>query len=162
MSLLIIITFYFYMRLVIQRVNKATVKTPDGYSRSINKGIMVLVGITHSDTREDAEWLAVKIAAMRIFDDEDGVMNLSIKDIDGEVLIVSQFTLHARVKKGNRPSYMDAAPSELAIPLYKHFISCVEAKIGKPVPTGVFGANMDVELVNNGPVTILIDTENKL
>ncbi len=148
------------MRVVVQRVSSASVKTSDGYFQCINKGLMILVGITHNDTVEDAEYLASKIVLLRIFDDESGVMNFSLKDVDGELLVVSQFTLHAKVKKGNRPSYMDAAKHELAVPLYEHFIKRLEDLTGKSVARGVFGAYMDIDMVNSGPVTILIDTHD--
>jgi len=149
------------MRIVIQRVNEASV-TIDGKIKSeIGEGFMILVGIEEADTKDDSEWLAGKITGLRIFDDENGVMNKSITDIDGEILIVSQFTLHALTKKGNRPSYMRAAKHETAIPLYEHFCNSVSEKLGKEVKTGTFAADMKVALINNGPVTIWIDSKNK-
>lgn len=150
------------MRVVIQRVSKASVKTPEGHYHSINKGLMVLVGVGQSDEEKDADWLASKIISMRIFEDNAGVMNWSLMDITGELLVVSQFTLHARTKKGNRPSYMDAAPPEKSIPLYTYFVNKLRLLTGRPVATGVFGAQMAVELVNDGPVTIVLDTEQKV
>ncbi len=150
------------MRVVIQRVSKASVKTPEGHHQFINKGLMVLVGVGREDSESDADWLASKITSMRIFDDEEGVMNWSLMDISGDLLVVSQFTLHARTKKGNRPSYMDAAPPEKSIPLYAYFVNKLEALTGRPVATGVFGAQMAVELINDGPVTIVMDTTQKV
>lgn len=150
------------MRVVIQRVSKASVKTPEGHHQSINKGLMVLVGIAQEDVENDADWLASKITSMRIFDDEEGVMNCSLMDISGELLVVSQFTLQARTKKGNRPSYIDAAPPEKSIPLYEYFVTKLRTLTGRPVATGVFGAQMAVELINDGPVTILMDTAQKV
>lgn len=149
------------MRLVIQRVNEASVSIAGAVHSSIQKGFMVLIGIEQADTEEDAEWLAGKLIGLRIFDDEAGVMNRSVTDIDGEVLVVSQFTLHALTKKGNRPSYIRAAGHEKAVPLYTLFCKLVSNKLGKEVKTGVFAADMQVALVNNGPVTILIDSKNK-
>lgn len=149
------------MRTVIQRVQHASV-TIDGVLKSkIAKGMLILVGIEDRDTKDDIEWLTKKICNLRIFDDEDGVMNRSIKDIDGEILIVSQFTLHASTKKGNRPSYIKASRPEFAIPMYKAFCAEVSTQLGKDVQTGTFGADMKVDLLNDGPVTILIDTQNK-
>ena len=149
------------MRVVVQRVTQASV-TIDGVVRSqIGKGMMVLVGIEEADGKEDVEWLAGKITRLRIFDDEHGVMNRSVKDIDGEVMVVSQFTLHASTKKGNRPSYIRAARPETAVPLYEQFVRELGKLTGKTVATGEFGAMMDVSLVNSGPVTIFIDTKNK-
>lgn len=149
------------MRLVIQRVNSASVTIAGVVHSSIQKGLMVLIGIENADTEEDAEWLAGKLIGLRIFDDEVGVMNRSVTDIDGEVLVVSQFTLHALTKKGNRPSYIRAAGHEKAVPLYTLFCKLVSDKLGKEVKTGIFAADMQVALVNNGPVTILIDSKNK-
>lgn len=149
------------MRVVIQRVNRASVEIEQKIKSSIGTGLLVLVGIEESDTTDDSDWLAGKIAGLRIFDDEDGVMNRSVMDVDGEVLIVSQFTLHAMTKKGNRPSYIRAAKHETAIPLYEHFCKAVSEKTGKEVKTGTFAADMKVELVNNGPVTIWIDSKNR-
>lgn len=150
------------MRVVIQRVVKASVKTSQGYHQSINKGLVVLVGVGKEDAEMDADWLASKITSMRLFDDMDGIMNWSLMDISGEVLVVSQFTLHARTRKGNRPSYMDAAPPEKSVPLYDYFVRKLNELTGRPVATGVFGAHMEVELINDGPVTIVMDTENKV
>ena len=149
------------MRVVIQRVTHASVDIDKQTVASINKGLLVLVGIEDSDTNEDIAWLSAKIVNLRVFDDENGVMNLSVKDVGGEVLIVSQFTLHASTKKGNRPSYIKAARPEVAIPIYEAFIKQVESLLGKRVPTGQFGAMMQVAFCNDGPVTILIDTKNK-
>ena len=149
------------MRVLIQRVSQAKVTTPEGHDKHIGKGLLLLVGVENSDTQEDAVWLANKIVNLRIFNDTNGVMNLSLSDVDGEVMIVSQFTLHARTKKGNRPSYIDAAPPEKSIPLYEFFIEQMELLIGKKPATGIFGANMQVELVNDGPVTIWIDSKQK-
>ncbi len=149
------------MRLVIQRVNSASVTIAGTVHSSIQKGLMVLIGIENADTEEDAEWLAGKLIGLRIFDDEAGVMNLSVTDIDGELLVVSQFTLHALTKKGNRPSYIRAAGHEKAVPLYTLFCKLVSDKLGKEVKTGIFAADMQVALINNGPVTILIDSKNR-
>lgn len=149
------------MRVVIQKVTHASVDIEKQTVASINKGLLVLVGIEDSDTDEDIAWLSVKIMNLRVFEDENGVMNLSVKDVDGEVLVVSQFTLHAATKKGNRPSYIRAARPEVAIPIYEAFVRQVETLLGKQVPTGQFGAMMQVNLCNDGPVTILIDTKNK-
>jgi len=149
------------MRVVIQKVTQASVSIENQIVGSIDKGLLVLVGIEDGDTNEDIAWLSSKIVNLRVFDDDNGVMNLSVKEVDGEVLIVSQFTLHASTKKGNRPSYIKAARPEVAIPIYEAFIKQVESLLGKRVPTGQFGAMMQVSLCNNGPVTILIDTKNK-
>jgi D-tyrosyl-tRNA(Tyr) deacylase len=149
------------MRTVIQRVSSSSVKIDGKIAGKITKGILVLAGFEEADTEEDVEWMAGKISRLRIFDDAEGVMNLSVTEIDGEILVVSQFTLHAKTKKGNRPSYIMAARPEVAIPLYESFIQKLEAEIKKPVASGVFGAMMQVELVNDGPVTIIIDTKNK-
>ena len=149
------------MRVVIQKVTHASVDIEKQTVASINKGLLVLVGIEDSDTNEDITWLSAKIVNLRVFEDENGVMNLSVKDVDGEVLVVSQFTLHAATKKGNRPSYIRAARPEVAIPIYEAFVRQVETLLGKQVPTGQFGAMMQVNLCNDGPVTILIDTKNK-
>ena len=149
------------MRVVIQKVTQASVSIDNQIVGSINKGLLVLVGIEDGDTNEDIAWLSSKIVNLRVFDDDNGVMNLSVKEMDGEVLIVSQFTLHASTKKGNRPSYIKAARPEVAIPIYEAFIKQVETLLGKRVPTGQFGAMMQVSLCNDGPVTILIDTKNK-
>lgn len=149
------------MRVVIQKVTEASVSIENQIVASINKGLLVLVGIEDGDTNEDIAWLSSKIVNLRVFDDDNGVMNLSVKEVEGEVLIVSQFTLHASTKKGNRPSYIKAARPEVAIPIYEAFIKQVETLLGKRVPTGQFGAMMQVSLCNDGPVTILIDTKNK-
>ena len=149
------------MRAVIQRVSSASVTIGGAVRSQIGPGLLVLLGVGHEDGREDIDWLARKIAGLRIFDDADGVMNRSVLDIDGEVLVVSQFTLMASTKKGNRPSYIEAAGHEKAIPLYEEFCRRMSAAIGKPVGTGEFGADMKVALVNDGPVTICIDTKNK-
>ncbi len=149
------------MRTLIQRVLQASVSIQGEPRSSIGPGLLVLVGIENSDREEDIQWLCNKITGLRIFDDSSGTMNLSVKEVDGEILVVSQFTLHARVKKGNRPSYIDAAPPEVSIPLYEKFISQMGSDLGKPVQTGVFGAMMDISLVNSGPVTIWIDSKNK-
>ena len=149
------------MRVVIQKVTQASVSIENQTVASIDKGLLVLVGIEDGDTNEDIAWLSSKIVNLRVFDDDNGVMNLSVKEVGGEVLIVSQFTLHASTKKGNRPSYIKAARPEVAIPIYEAFIKQVETLLGKRVPTGQFGAMMQVSLCNDGPVTILIDTKNK-
>ncbi len=149
------------MRVVIQRVSKASVSVSGSISGEIGTGLLILLGIEEADTEEDVQWLSGKISRLRIFNDEDGVMNLSVKDVDGEILVVSQFTLHAGIKKGNRPSYIKAAKPETAVPLYECFIKQIEQDLGKPVQTGEFGAMMDISLVNDGPVTIIIDTRNK-
>ena len=150
------------MRVVIQKVTQASVSIENQIVASIDKGLLVLVGIEDGDTNEDIAWLSSKIVNLRVFDDANGVMNLSVKEVEGEVLIVSQFTLHASTKKGNRPSYIKAARPEVAIPIYEAFIKQVETLLGKRVPTGQFGAMMQVSLCNDGPVTILIDTKNKV
>lgn len=149
------------MRAVIQRVSKASVKVDQQATGQIEKGLLVLLGIEDADTAEDIEWLSGKIANLRIFDDAGGVMNLSVKDIDGNVLLVSQFTLHASTKKGNRPSYIKASKPDFAIPMYGKMILQLENDLGKKVQTGIFGADMKVELLNDGPVTIVIDTKNR-
>ena len=149
------------MRVVIQKVTEASVSIENQIVASIDKGLLVLVGIEDGDTNEDIAWLSSKIVNLRVFDDDNGVMNLSVKEVEGEVLIVSQFTLYASTKKGNRPSYIKAARPEVAIPIYEAFIKQVESLLGKRVPTGQFGAMMQVSLCNDGPVTILIHTKNK-
>jgi D-tyrosyl-tRNA(Tyr) deacylase len=149
------------MRIIIQRVNKASVEIGGEITAEIKTGLLILVGIEEADTTEDSEWLAGKAVSLRIFDDENGVMNRSVVDVDGEILVVSQFTLHAMIKKGNRPSYIKAAKHEIAIPLYEHFCSELSLKLGKEVKTGTFAADMKVALVNDGPVTIWIDSKNK-
>ncbi len=149
------------MRVVIQRVRRASVAIDGKIKAAINTGLLLLVGIEDEDSKDDAAWLSAKIANLRIFNDENGVMNLSIKDVDGEILSISQFTLHAKTKKGNRPSYIKAAKPETAIPMYNSFNELLENETGKKVKTGEFGAKMEVELLNDGPVTIIIDTKNK-
>lgn len=149
------------MRTVIQRVSKASVTIEGNLKSSIGLGLLVLLGIEEADTNEDIEWLSAKICNLRIFNDENGVMNLPVKEINGEVLVVSQFTLHALTKKGNRPSYIRAAKPDIAIPMYETFVKQMEKDIGKKVFTGEFGADMKVELLNDGPVTLIIDTKNK-
>lgn len=149
------------MRAVIQRVSFASVKVEEKIVGAIKNGLLVLLGIEDADTIEDIEWLSAKIVNLRIFNDADGVMNISIKDIDGDILLVSQFTLHASTKKGNRPSYIKASKPETAIPLYEQMMLQLEKDLGKKIQTGIFGADMKVELLNDGPVTILMDTKNK-
>lgn len=149
------------MRVVLQRVTHASVEIGGALHSQIGRGLLVLLGIEPVDTQEDADWLVKKIAALRIFDDENGVMNRNVVDVDGQVLVVSQFTLMASYKKGNRPSYIRAARPEVAVPLYKYFVEQMAKTIGKSVETGVFGADMQVSLLNNGPVTITMDTHNK-
>jgi D-aminoacyl-tRNA deacylase len=149
------------MRILIQRVNEALVEISGEITAEIKTGLLILIGIENADTVEDSEWLAGKAVGLRIFDDEKGVMNRSVIDIDGEILVISQFTLHAMTKKGNRPSYIKAAKHEIAIPLYEHFCNSLIEKLGKKVQTGTFAADMKVALVNNGPVTIWIDSNNK-
>ncbi|MEY4462082.1 MAG: hypothetical protein RLY98_622 [Bacteroidota bacterium] len=149
------------MKVVLQRVTSASVTIEDKIVGEIQKGIVVLVGIEEADSLEDIDWLVTKITQLRIFGDENGVMNLSVEEVNGDVLVVSQFTLHAATKKGNRPSYIKAARPEVAIPMYEKFVSSLETKLGKKVPTGIFGADMKVALLNDGPVTIIIDSKNK-
>ena len=149
------------MKTVIQRVSSASVTIDTKIVADIQNGLLVLVGIEESDNQEDINWLTAKIANLRIFGDENHVMNLSLKDIDGEMIVVSQFTLHAMTKKGNRPSYIKAAKPQIAIPLYTSFIAQMEMELGKKVQTGQFGAYMKVTLTNDGPVTLLLDTKNK-
>lgn len=149
------------MRAVIQRVSKAKVTIEERATGSIGLGLLVLVGCEEADTKEDIEWLCNKIVNLRIFDDENGVMNLSVKDVEGSILVVSQFTLWASYKKGNRPSYIRAGKPEKTIPLYKQFCTTLSYSLNKPIETGEFGAEMQVSLVNDGPVTICIDTKNK-
>jgi D-aminoacyl-tRNA deacylase len=146
---------------LVQRASEASVTIEGRITAKIGPGLLVLVGIEEADTHEDIEWLSAKIGNLRIFNDQNGVMNLSIKEVGGDVIVVSQFTLHASTKKGNRPSYIKAARPEIAIPLYEKFVSAIADVIGKPVQTGTFGADMKVGLINDGPVTILIDTKNK-
>jgi len=149
------------MKVVVQRVSHASVTIEGNKVADIQKGLLVLVGIEEADNQENSIWLTSKIANLRIFDDANHVMNLSLKDVDGEMIIISQFTLQASTKKGNRPSYLKAAKPEIAIPLYENFIAQMEMELGKKVQTGQFGADMKVELLNDGPVTIIIDTKNK-
>lgn len=149
------------MRALIQRVSKASVTIDGNVKSSIDKGLLVLIGIEDADTAEDIQWLSQKIVNLRIFDDAEGVMNLSVKEIEGEILAVSQFTLHAATKKGNRPSYIKAAKPPVAIPMYEAFVKQLESDMGKAVATGEFGADMKVELINDGPVTIWMDTKSK-
>ena len=149
------------MRVVIQRVQNAGVSIEKKLFSSINKGLLILVGIEEADTADDIDWLCRKIIDLRIFADTEGKMNLSVKDVDGDMLVISQFTLHASTKKGNRPSYIKAARPETAIPLYESFTTVLSNLYQKPVKTGVFGADMQVSLVNDGPVTICIDSKNK-
>ena len=149
------------MKVVIQRVSQASVTIDSKIVAEIQKGLLVLVGIEDSDNQEDINWLTSKIINLRIFADENEVMNFSVKDIKGEIIVVSQFTLHASTKKGNRPSYIKASKPEIAIPLYENFVSQIEAELGKKVQTGIFGADMKVSLINDGPVTIIIDSKNK-
>jgi len=147
------------MRTVIQRVSTASVTIEGSMKSSIGPGFMILLGIEGDDTREDAEWLCRKIAQLRVFSDENGLMNKDLKDVNGDVLVVSQFTLHAAYKKGNRPSFIKAARPEQAIPLYEYFIATLGALLGRPVASGTFGADMKVALVNDGPVTIIMDSK---
>ena len=149
------------MRVVIQRVKSASVTIDNRVKSAINDGLLILVGIENSDNQDDAMWLTKKIAHLRIFNDEQGVMNLSVKETNGDTLIISQFTLHASTKKGNRPSYIKASKPETAIPLYDFFCKEMEKELEKPVKTGIFGADMKVQLLNDGPVTICIDSKNK-
>ena len=149
------------MRAVIQRVTYASVKVDQQITGQIKKGLLVLVGIEDADANDDIEWLSNKIINLRIFDDDAGVMNCSVKDMAGDILLISQFTLHASTKKGNRPSYIKASKPEIAVPMYEKLILQLEHDLGKKIQTGIFGADMKVELMNDGPVTIVIDTKNK-
>lgn len=149
------------MRAVIQRVLKANIIINNSFKRNIGKGLVIFLGIEDSDSEDDIQWLSSKILRLRIFNDINGIMNRSVQDIDGEIMLVSQFTLHASTKKGNRPSYIRASKPEFAIPVYNKFIKQLENDFGKTLKTGEFGANMEIELINDGPVTILIDTKNK-
>ena len=149
------------MRAVIQRVSQASVVVDNKTVSQIGTGLLVLLGIEDADGKDDIAWLSKKIVNLRIFNDADGVMNLSVSDMDGDIIVVSQFTLHAHTKKGNRPSYIKASKPEYAIPMYEEFVKELENCIGKQVGTGIFGADMKVELLNDGPVTIVIDTKNK-
>ncbi len=149
------------MKVVIQRVSEASVTIAKKKVANIQKGLLVLVGIEEADTQDDIDWLVNKIINLRIFGDEEEVMNLSVKDINGDIIVVSQFTLHASTKKGNRPSYLKAAKPEVSIPMYEQFVSSLEFVLGKHVQTGIFAADMKVSLLNDGPVTIIIDSKNK-
>lgn len=149
------------MRTVIQRVSRASVTVEDKVISSIDTGLLLLLGISGEDSVEDIDWLVRKVVNLRVFNDEEGVMNKSVADVDGGIIVVSQFTLHASTKKGNRPSYIKAAKPEIAIPLYEKFIDRLEQEFGKKVGTGIFGADMKVDLLNDGPVTIIIDTKDK-
>lgn len=149
------------MRTVVQRVSRASVTVEGERISEIGQGLLVLVGIEDADGAEDVEWLCKKIANLRIFNDADGVMNLSLLDVGGDAIVVSQFTLHAKTKKGNRPSYIQASKPDVAVPLYETFVKQMEQELGKKVGTGVFGADMKVDLLNDGPVTITMDTKNK-
>ncbi|MFV8322304.1 D-aminoacyl-tRNA deacylase [Flavobacterium sp. LB3P21] len=149
------------MKIVLQRVSSASVTIDNKIVADIQKGLLVLVGIEDADTQEDIDWLVNKITNIRIFGDENDVMNLSVKDVDGDIIVVSQFTLHAFTKKGNRPSYIKASKPEVAIPLYENFVKKIEIELGKKVQTGIFGADMKVLLLNDGPVTIVIDSKNR-
>ena len=150
------------MRIVVQRVSHASVTIEGQCKSSIGKGMLILVGIEESDGQEDIDWLCKKIVNLRIFDDENGIMNRSILETAGEILAVSQFTLMARTKKGNRPSYIDAAKPEISVPLYEKFVQSLQKELQKEIKTGVFGADMQVGLINDGPVTIIIDSKNRL
>ncbi|PKH67135.1 D-tyrosyl-tRNA(Tyr) deacylase [Flavobacterium sp. ALD4] len=149
------------MKIVLQRVSSASVTIENKIVTDIQKGLLILVGIEDTDSQEDIDWLVGKITKIRIFDDENRVMNLSVQDIDGDVIVVSQFTLHASTKKGNRPSYIKAAKPDIAIPLYENFVQQLEKELGKKIQTGVFGADMKVSLINDGPVSIIIDSKNR-
>jgi len=149
------------MRIVIQRVSHASVTIEGQVKSKIGKGYLILLGIESSDNQEDIDWLVKKIVGLRVFDDENGVMNLPIKDVNGDIIVVSQFTLMASYKKGNRPSWLRAAPHDISIPLYNRFCETLSEAMGKPIGTGEFGADMKVELLNDGPVTICMDTKNK-
>lgn len=149
------------MKIVLQRVSEASVTVDNQKVADIQKGLLILVGIEDADSQEDIDWLTGKIIKMRIFGDENDVMNCSVQDIDGDIIVVSQFTLHASTKKGNRPSYIKASKPEFAIPMYENFVKSLEKEFGKKVQTGIFGADMKVNLLNDGPVTILIDSKNR-
>ena len=149
------------MRVVIQRVKEASVSVQGVKISEIQKGLLILVGVETQDTQQDIDWLVAKVAKLRIFEDIDGAMNVSLQDIDADVIVVSQFTLHASTKKGNRPSFIKAAKPEVAIPLYQGFVDSLEKELDKKIQTGQFGAMMDVALINDGPVTIMIDSKNK-
>jgi D-tyrosyl-tRNA(Tyr) deacylase len=149
------------LKVILQRVSSASVTIDSTIVANIQKGLLVLVGIEYADSQEDIHWLSQKIVNLRIFGDENDIMNLSVKDIQGDIIVVSQFTLHANTKKGNRPSYIKASKPEIAIPLYENFVQQMELELGKKIQTGKFGADMKVALVNDGPVTIIIDSKNK-
>ena len=149
------------MKVVVQRVSRALVSVADEPISSIGMGLMILVGIEDADGDEDIKWLSNKICGLRIFDDLDGIMNLSVKDVNGDLIAVSQFTLHARVKKGFRPSYIEAASPDISIPLYESFVRQLELDLGKSIGTGVFGEHMKLDIINDGPVTIIIDSKNR-
>ena len=149
------------MRAVLQKVESASVVVGNQIEGKINNGLLIFLGIEHGDTNEDSVYLINKIVSLRIFNDASGVMNLSLKDVDGDILLISQFTLHALTKKGNRPSYIRAAPKELSEPIYNQFILNLETNLQKPIQTGIFGADMKISLVNDGPVTIILDSKNK-
>lgn len=149
------------MKIVLQRVSEASVTVDNQKVADIQKGLLILVGIEDADSQEDIDWLTGKIIKMRIFGDENDVMNCSVQDIDGDIIVVSQFTLHASTKKGNRPSYIKASKPEFAIPMYENFVKSLEKEFGKKVQTGIFGADMKLNLLNDGPVTILIDSKNR-
>ncbi len=149
------------MRAVIQRVAEASVKVDENITGKIKQGLLIFLGIEDADETEDIIWLSSKIVHLRIFNDENGVMNVSVKDVDGEIILVSQFTLHASTKKGNRPSYIRASKANIAVPLYEQMILQLEKDSGKKIGTGIFGADMKVQLLNDGPVTIIIDTKNR-
>lgn len=149
------------MRVVIQRVLEASVTISANKTADIKKGLLILIGIEAEDSQEDIEWLSSKIVKMRIFEDDSNIMNLSVQDIEGDIIVVSQFTLHASTKKGNRPSYIKAAKPEVAIPLYESFLKQIQIDLGKEIQTGIFGADMKVSLINDGPVTIIIDSKNR-
>lgn len=149
------------MRIVIQRVSEASVTIDGAVHGAIKKGLLILLGVTHEDAQEDIDWLVGKTAGMRIFSDANDQMNLSVQDLDAEVLVISQFTLFANTKKGNRPSYIEAARPEVAVPLYDAFINTLSRKLNKEIVTGIFGADMKVQLINDGPVTIIVDSKSK-
>ncbi len=149
------------MKIVIQRVSEASIVINNKTVASIENGLLVLLGIVNEDSQEDIDWLCKKIVNLRVFPDENGVMNTSLLDSGGDIIVVSQFTLHASTKKGNRPSYIKAAKPDIAIPLYEKFIEQLQAELGKPIQTGKFGADMKVHLINDGPVTIMMDSKNK-
>jgi D-tyrosyl-tRNA(Tyr) deacylase len=149
------------MRIVIQKVSRASIKVNEQIKSSIGNGLLILLGIENEDTQNDIDWLIKKITQLRIFNDDNGIMNLSLVDVNGEALVVSQFTLHANTKKGNRPSYIRASKPDFAIPMYEKFVETLSGSLNKKVGTGEFGAHMDVELINDGPVTIIIDSKQK-